>query len=52
LRTAKKNGANSDRALWGHSDYRHAYFTTQVDRREDRARELLADTKAIGTSDH
>ena len=32
-------------------DQRHAYFSVEPDRREDHAKELLADTKAIVTSD-
>lgn len=43
--------AGQRRALWGIFDQRHAYFTVQPDRHEDHARELLADTKAIVTSD-
>lgn len=43
--------AGERRALWGIFDSQHAYFTVELDRHEDRARELLADTKAIVTSD-
>lgn len=43
--------AGARRALWGLFDRRHAYFEVAPDRHEDCARELLADTKAIVTSD-
>jgi transposase len=43
--------AGERRALWGLFDRRHAYFEIASDRHEDRARELLADTQAIVTSD-
>ena len=43
--------AGERRALWGMFDQRHAYFSVQSDRGEDHAKELLADTKAIVTSD-
>ncbi len=39
------------RALWGIFDPRHAYFSVQPGRHEDHAKQLLADTKAIVTSD-
>lgn len=43
--------AGERRALWGIFDHCHAYFEVASDRHEDRARELLADTRAIVTSD-
>jgi transposase len=43
--------AGERRALWGMFDTKHAYFSVQDDRGEDHARELLADTQAIVTSD-
>jgi transposase len=43
--------AGERRALWGVFDRRHAYLRIASDRHEDRAKELLADTKAIVTSD-
>jgi transposase len=43
--------AGERRALWGLFGQRHAYFTVEADRHEDRAKELLADTEAIVTSD-
>jgi len=43
--------AGQRRALWGIFDSRHAYFAVRGDRHEDHAKELLADTKAIVTSD-
>jgi transposase len=43
--------AGARRALWGIFDQRHAYFSVEGNRGEDHARELLADTKAIVTSD-
>jgi transposase len=43
--------AGRRRALWGLFDRSHAYFAVQADRHEDHAKELLADTKAIVTSD-
>jgi transposase len=43
--------AGERRALWGLFDERHAYFEVAADRHEDHAKELLADTKAIVTSD-
>ncbi len=43
--------AGQRRALWGLFDSTHAYFRVASDRHEDRAKELLADTKAIVTSD-
>jgi transposase len=43
--------AGQRRALWGVFDRRHAYLQIAPDRHEDHARELLADTKAIVTSD-
>ncbi len=39
------------RALWGIFDQRHAYLHVAPDRHEDHAKELLADTTAIVTSD-
>jgi transposase len=39
------------RALWGAFTERHAVFRIAADRHEDHARELLADTQAIVTSD-
>ena len=43
--------AGERRALWGIFDQQHAYFSVQSDRHEDHAKELLADTQAIVTSD-
>lgn len=43
--------AGERRALWGIFDQRHAYLQVAPDRHEDHAKELLADTKAIVTSD-
>lgn len=43
--------AGERRALWGVFDQRHAYLQIAPDRHEDHAKELLADTKAIVTSD-
>lgn len=43
--------AGERRALWGMFDQKHAYFAVEDDRGENRAKELLADTKAIVTSD-
>jgi transposase len=43
--------AGERRALWGLFSQRHAYFTVQADRHEDRAKKLLAETEAIVTSD-
>jgi transposase len=43
--------AGERRALWGLFDQSHAYLTVEADRHEDRAKELLADTQAIVTSD-
>jgi transposase len=43
--------AGERRALWGIFDQRHAYLHVASDRHEDHARQLLADTKAIVTSD-
>jgi transposase len=43
--------AGQRRALWGLFDTKHAYFAVRADRHEDHARELLADTQAIVTSD-
>jgi transposase len=43
--------AGQRRALWGIFDQRHAYLHVARDRHEDHAKELLADTKAIVTSD-
>ena len=43
--------AGERRALWGVFDQRHAYLHIASDRHEDHAKELLADTKAIVTSD-
>jgi transposase len=43
--------AGERRALWGLFSERHAYLHIASDRHEDHARELLADTKAIVTSD-
>ena len=43
--------AGERRALWGVFDDRHAYLHVAKDRHEDHAKELLADTKAIVTSD-
>ncbi len=39
------------RALWGAFTDRHAILTIEPDRHEDRAKDLLADTEAIVTSD-
>jgi hypothetical protein len=41
----------SKRALWGAFTARHAVLEIRADRHEDHARELLADTSAIVTSD-
>ncbi len=43
--------AGQRRALWGVFDQRHAYLHVAADRHEDHAKQLLADTKAIVTSD-
>jgi transposase len=43
--------AGERRALWGVFDDRHAYLHVAENRHEDHAKELLADTKAIVTSD-
>lgn len=43
--------AGQRRALWGIFDQSHAYFSIERDRHEDYAKELLADTTAIVTSD-
>jgi transposase len=43
--------AGERRALWGLFDRDYAYFTVEQDRHEDHAKELLADTQAIVTSD-
>jgi len=43
--------AGRRRALWGVFDDRHAYLHVAADRHEDHAKELLADTDAIVTSD-
>lgn len=43
--------AGQRRALWGIFDERHAYLHVASDRHEDHAKTLLADTKAIVTSD-
>jgi transposase len=43
--------AGQRRALWGVFDQRHAYLQVASDRHEDHAKDLLADTKAIVTSD-
>ncbi len=43
--------AGERRALWGMFDPRHAYLQIARDRHEDHAKELLADTNAIVTSD-
>jgi transposase len=43
--------AGQRRALWGVFDQRHAYLHVAKDRHEDHAKQLLADTKAIVTSD-
>ena len=43
--------AGERRALWGVFDQRHAYVQIAPDRHEDHAKQLLADTKAIVTSD-
>ena len=39
--------AGERRALWGIFDQRHAYLHVASGRHESRAKELLADTKAI-----
>ena len=41
----------SQRALWGVFTDQHAFFRVAADRHEDHAKTLLADTKAIVTSD-
>jgi transposase len=41
----------SQRALWGAFTGQHAFFKVAPDRHEDHAKMLLADTKAIVTSD-
>jgi len=43
--------AGARRALWGLFSSEHAYFSIERDRHEDHAKELLADTRAIVTSD-
>ena len=43
--------AGNRRALWGIFDDRHAYLHVATDRHEDHAKNLLADTKAVVTSD-
>jgi transposase len=43
--------AGQRRALWGVFDQDHAYFSVELDRHEDHAKQLLADTTAIVTSD-
>jgi transposase len=43
--------AGDRRALWGAFSDRHAVLRVRADRHEDHARELLADTSAIVTSD-
>jgi transposase len=43
--------AGQRRALWGAFSDRHAVLRVRADRHEDHARELLADTTAIITSD-
>ena len=43
--------AGERRALWGMFDQKHAYFAVERDRGEGHAKELLADTNAIVTSD-
>jgi transposase len=43
--------AGERRALWGAFTDRHAVLRVRADRHEDHARELLADTTAIVTSD-
>jgi len=43
--------AGKRRALWGAFTRRHAVFAIAPDRHEDRAKDLLADTRAIVTSD-
>jgi transposase len=43
--------AGERRALWGAFTRRHAFFAIARDRHEDRAKDLLADTQAIVTSD-
>jgi transposase len=43
--------AGERRALWGVFTPRHAFFAVAPDRHEDRAKDLLADTEAIVTSD-
>jgi len=43
--------AGKRRALWGIFDERHAYLHVAADRHEDHAKQLLADTKAVVTSD-
>ena len=43
--------AGERRALWGAFSDRHAVLRVRADRHEDHARELLADTRAIVTSD-
>jgi transposase len=43
--------ASQRRALWGAFSDRHAVLRVRSDRHEDHARELLADTSAVVTSD-
>ena len=43
--------AGERRALWGIFDQRHAYLHVAADRHEDNAKALLAETKAVVTSD-
>ena len=43
--------AGQRRTLWGLFDQRHAYLHVATDRHEDHAKALLADTRAVVTSD-
>jgi transposase len=43
--------AGQRRALWGVFDQRHAYLHIAADRHEEHAKDLLAETKAIVTTD-
>ena len=43
--------AGERRALWGAFTKRHAFFAVTPDRHEDHAKQLLADSRAIVTSD-
>ncbi|MGE5636283.1 MAG: IS66 family transposase, partial [Nocardioidaceae bacterium] len=48
---ARPDAAGQRRALWGAFTGRHAVLRVRSDRHEDHARELLADTSAVVSSD-